>query len=97
MSDTGSTNGTFLNEERIAYGKAIPVNPGDKVKFGTIDVEFSRIEKETDFEIEDEDSEPENIVLKVETPKENPPKKIVDSKQTPIAQTIIIKPEKLGN
>lgn len=80
MSDTGSTNGTFLGDERIAYGKAIPVNAGDKVKFGTVDVEFSRVEKETDLEDE---------VSEVETPKMILPK----PKPIPIAQTITIKPE----
>ncbi|PYS98076.1 MAG: hypothetical protein DMF63_17635 [Acidobacteria bacterium] len=38
IADTGSTNGTYLNEERIAYGKAIEIFGGDKVKFGSIDV-----------------------------------------------------------
>lgn len=42
LADTGSTNGTFVNENRIAYGKAITINDGDKVKFGTIEVEFER-------------------------------------------------------
>lgn len=38
IADTGSTNGTYLNDERIAYGKAIEIFAGDKVKFGAIDV-----------------------------------------------------------
>jgi hypothetical protein len=38
VADTGSTNGTFLNGERIAYGKAIEIFPGDKIKFGAIEV-----------------------------------------------------------
>ena len=38
IADTGSTNGTYLNGERIAYGKAIELFAGDKVKFGAIDV-----------------------------------------------------------
>ena len=40
VADTGSTNGTYLNGERIAYGKAIEIFSGDKVKFGAIDVEL---------------------------------------------------------
>jgi hypothetical protein len=40
VADTGSTNGTYLNDERIAYGKAIEVFAGDRVKFGAIDVEL---------------------------------------------------------
>ncbi|MEO8574432.1 MAG: FHA domain-containing protein [Pyrinomonadaceae bacterium] len=38
VADTGSTNGTFLNGERITYGKAIEIFAGDKIKFGGIDV-----------------------------------------------------------
>src|SRR5687768_17432624 len=40
IADTGSTNGTYLNGERIAYGKAIEILPDDKVKFGAIDVDL---------------------------------------------------------
>jgi pSer/pThr/pTyr-binding forkhead associated (FHA) protein len=40
VADTGSTNGTYLNGERIAYGKAIEIFAGDKVKFGAIDVDL---------------------------------------------------------
>ncbi len=38
VADTGSTNGTFINGERIAYGKAIEILAGDKLMFGAIDV-----------------------------------------------------------
>jgi hypothetical protein len=40
VADTGSTNGTYLNDERIAYGKAIEIFSGDKLKFGAIDVDM---------------------------------------------------------
>lgn len=40
VADTGSTNGTYLNGERIAYGKAIEIFTGDKLKFGAVDVEL---------------------------------------------------------
>ena len=40
VADTGSTNGTYLNGERIAYGKAIEVFASDTIKFGAIDVEL---------------------------------------------------------
>lgn len=82
MSDTGSTNGTFLDGRRIAYGKAIAVNPGGKVKFGVIEVEFSRVEKETSFEVLEEEMS-QNI----------PPKTDENLKQIPVTETIIIKPE----
>ena len=47
VADTGSTNGTFVNEERIAYGKAVQLPTGSKVRFGTINVEISLLEKPT--------------------------------------------------
>lgn len=43
VADTGSTNGTFINGERIPYGKALPVKAGDKVKFGTVEIEFENV------------------------------------------------------
>lgn len=39
VADTGSTNGTFVDGERIAYGKAMTVNR--TVKFGTVEVNFT--------------------------------------------------------
>jgi hypothetical protein len=39
VADTGSTNGTFVDGERIAYGKAMTVNRN--VKFGTVEVMFA--------------------------------------------------------
>lgn len=46
VADTGSTNGTFINDERIPYGKAVTVADGDKVKFGTVEVVFERLIQE---------------------------------------------------
>ncbi len=43
VADTGSTNGTFINGERIPYGKALVLNEVDKVRFGTIEVSFERL------------------------------------------------------
>ena len=45
VADTGSTNGTFVDGERISYGKAIEVVKGGKLKFGTVEVEFEFIPK----------------------------------------------------
>lgn len=45
LADTGSTNGTFINGRRIAYGKAEPIDNGDKVNFGTVEVTFQHIPK----------------------------------------------------
>ncbi len=43
VADTGSTNGTFINGQRIAYGKAFPIADGDYVRFGTVEVLFHRL------------------------------------------------------
>lgn len=45
VADTGSTNGTFVGGERIAYGRAYPIENGGIVKFGNIDVTFERVAK----------------------------------------------------
>lgn len=42
VADTGSTNGTFINGERIAYGRAFAVKAGDKLKFGTVEIALER-------------------------------------------------------
>lgn len=38
IADTASTNGTFVNDERIAYGKSVPIKASDKLKVGTVEV-----------------------------------------------------------
>lgn len=43
VADTGSTNGTFINGQRIAYGTAYSVADADKVQFGTVEVLFNRL------------------------------------------------------
>ena len=40
VSDTGSTNGTFVDGRRIAYGKTAVVENGKSVVFGTVGVQF---------------------------------------------------------
>jgi len=62
VADTGSTNGTFINNQRIAYGKATPIKSGDKLKFGTVEVALNRIAKE----IEQKEIYAENNVLESE-------------------------------
>lgn len=42
IADTGSTNGTFINEQRISYGKAHIVGDADQIKFGSVEVSFMR-------------------------------------------------------
>ncbi len=43
VADTGSTNGTFINDERISYGKASELQDGDKMKFGVVEVTFEKL------------------------------------------------------
>ena len=40
VGDTGSTNGTFIGSERIAYGKTANVGENGTVRFGSVDVSF---------------------------------------------------------
>ncbi|HEU4476862.1 MAG TPA: FHA domain-containing protein [Pyrinomonadaceae bacterium] len=40
VADTGSTNGTFINGRRIAYGEARQIEDGDVVGFGDVEVRF---------------------------------------------------------
>ncbi len=40
LADTGSTNGTFINDQRISYGQSFIVNSGDRVQFGSVVVYF---------------------------------------------------------
>ncbi len=50
VADTGSTNGTFVNNTRIAYGKAVLLAKGDRVKFGEVTVRFDLVPKVSDGE-----------------------------------------------
>jgi len=43
VADTGSTNGTHINGQRIPYGEALPINDGDLVTFGDVEVRFRRV------------------------------------------------------
>lgn len=51
VADTGSTNGTFINGERIAYGKARLVAPEDSLRFGSVDVKLEVIPRPTETEL----------------------------------------------
>jgi hypothetical protein len=42
VADTGSTNGTYINGRRMAYGEARQVVDGDVVSFGDVEVRFKR-------------------------------------------------------
>jgi pSer/pThr/pTyr-binding forkhead associated (FHA) protein len=45
VSDTGSTNGTFINGRRIGYGEARHLEDGDVVGFGDVEVRFRKGDK----------------------------------------------------
>lgn len=47
LSDAGSTNGTYINGRRIAYGEARALHDGDVVNFGEVEVRFRRVEEAT--------------------------------------------------
>ena len=55
VADTGSTNGTFVNDARIAYGKAVELAPSDRLKLGTVDIEFEIVPKPRPVVIEPAD------------------------------------------
>jgi FHA domain-containing protein len=42
VADTGSTNGTYINGRRIAYGEARNIEEGDVVGFGDVEVRFRK-------------------------------------------------------
>ncbi|HEX8071449.1 MAG TPA: FHA domain-containing protein [Pyrinomonadaceae bacterium] len=43
VADTGSTNGTYINGRRIAYGEARQIEEGDVVGFGDAEVRFRKV------------------------------------------------------
>ncbi len=62
VADTGSTNGTFINGQRIAYGKANAFEDDAKIKFGTVEVTFERLNPPEEFYQEEFDESPEEIM-----------------------------------
>lgn len=42
VADTGSTNGTYINGRRIAYGEARQIEEGDVVGFGDVEVRLKK-------------------------------------------------------
>lgn len=45
VADTGSTNGTYINGRRIAYGEARQIEDGDVVSFGEIEVRLRKVQE----------------------------------------------------
>jgi hypothetical protein len=48
VADTGSTNGTLVDGERIPYGKSVAIGGNSVVTFGTVEVQFEDPSKSTD-------------------------------------------------
>jgi len=44
VADTGSTNGTYINGRRIAYGESRVIEDGDVIGFGDVEVRFRKTE-----------------------------------------------------
>jgi CRP-like cAMP-binding protein len=42
--ETGVANGTFLNDRRLASGESVPFQPGDKLRFGAVEVDVVAIQ-----------------------------------------------------
>ncbi len=58
VADTGSTNGTKVNGEKIAYGEAVSIDNNGVVTLGTVDVKFG-IQQEASPAISEEGDEEE--------------------------------------
>jgi len=63
VADTGSTNGTFVNGERIAYGKAVAFSDADKVSFGSVDVRFELVLPLTAEDGEPDENDQESVQI----------------------------------
>ena len=66
IADTGSTNGTFINDQRIAYGKATRLVADDQVKFGTVEVAFEYIPRPAAVETVEADNELSKEVTEID-------------------------------
>ena len=73
LADTGSTNGTFINDTRIAYGKAVKLVGGDRVKFGSIEVVFERVEDASALAKTEDDLVSSGPLSKIDTQKIDEP------------------------
>lgn len=94
VADTGSTNGTFINGERISYGKATRLVKGDVVKFGAVDVIFehlpSFVEVEPQIVASDDTTAIDGLEFKSRTTNEPPAKPTVNAHTA--ADTLEIQP-----
>ena len=42
VEDLGTTNGTFVNGERISPGESVEVDPGDLLRFGLVELTYDK-------------------------------------------------------
>ncbi len=104
VADTGSTNGTFIDGERISYGKAVVFSSGQKLKLGTVELAFEILERPVQIESEPELelNEPEaykvgefEFTMKVDNPAA--PESQMPAAETvasiPIPETAIVNPD----
>ncbi|HQZ82276.1 MAG TPA: FHA domain-containing protein [Pyrinomonadaceae bacterium] len=64
VADTGSTNGTKVNGEKIAYGEAVAIAESGLVTFGTVEVKFSlepEVREPIPAEPKDDDADKEQV------------------------------------
>lgn len=61
IADTGSTNGTFIGGERLAYGGSFTISEGVQVKIGYVVVFFRRTPKAVPFVVEEDDDNTETF------------------------------------
>lgn len=66
VADTGSTNGTFINGERISYGKAVVLDIDDVVKFGTVNVIFEKLPELSPTTVEVATSNDQNTTVSID-------------------------------
>ena len=65
VADTGSTNGTFIDGERISYGKAVTFSADQKLKLGTVEIAFEIVENPAEHTVELESGTNDNDVYSI--------------------------------
>lgn len=89
VADTGSTNGTLINNERIAYGRATPLKDGDRLRFGTIEVTLEHQLKESE-RVETSSTESDYATVSMATNGENLNAGNKEENRVPGEQRIVI-------
>ena len=69
LSDLGSSNGTYLNGEKLAANTPHLLTPGDEIKIGPFILQYSQVERE----VPDAPEPPEEVHPEVEPPPDKEP------------------------